>query len=53
MNTATASQINAAGTSENVNQHIAVMVVLFGLGVLGLNKLGFRFAATGSIGFGR
>jgi hypothetical protein len=47
------TQVNAAGTSENVNQHIAVTVLLVGLGIIGLHKLGFRFAAAGSVGFGK
>lgn len=47
------SQVNAAGTSENVNQHIAALVILFGLGVFGLHRLGFRFAGTASVGIGR
>lgn len=47
------SQVNAAGTSENVNRHVAGLVVLFGLGIIGLHKLGFRFAGTASVGIGR
>lgn len=53
MNTASASQVNAAGTSENVNQHVAILVILLGVGVIAMNKLGFKFAGTASAGFGR
>ena len=48
-----ASQVNAAGTSENVHQHVAAIVILAGLGALGLYKLGFKFAGTASVGIGR
>lgn len=47
------SQVNAAGTSENVNRHVAAIVILAGLGAFGLHRLGFRFAGTASIGIGR
>lgn len=47
------TQVNAAGSSEAVNRHVAALVVVLGLGILGLNKLGFRFAGTASIGIGR
>ena len=49
---AAATQVNAAGTSENVAVHVAAMVVLAGVGVIGLRKLGFRFAVAGNVGFG-
>lgn len=47
------TQVNAAGTSENVNRHVAAIVILAGLGAFGLHRLGFRFAGTASIGIGR
>ena len=50
---AATSQVNAAGTSENVHQHVAAIVILAGLGAFGLYKLGFKFAGTASVGIGR
>lgn len=47
------TQVNAAGTSENVNWHVAALIGVALLGAFGLNKAGFRFAGTASVGFGR
>jgi hypothetical protein len=47
------TQVNAAGTSENVAKHVAVAVVLLGVGIISLHKLGFRFAGVASVGFGK
>ena len=50
---AATTQVNAAGSSENVHHHVAAIVVLAGLGALGLYKLGFKFVGTASVGIGR
>lgn len=47
------TQVNAAGTAEHVNRHVAAIVILAGIGAFGLHRLGFRFAGTASIGIGR
>jgi hypothetical protein len=44
------SASNAAGTSENVAMHVAVIIALAVLGVWALQKSGFKFAVAGSIG---
>lgn len=55
MNSAPAqnTQVNAAGTSENVALHVASIITLALIGIYILRQSGFRFVAAGSIGVGR
>jgi hypothetical protein len=51
MNTATSTNtVNAAGTSENVAMHVAVMVATAMVFIFILHKSGFRFVAAAGIG---
>jgi hypothetical protein len=45
-----ATGTNAAGTSENVAMHVAIIVALSLLGIYMLRQSGFKFVAAGSIG---
>jgi hypothetical protein len=47
---ASTSQVNAAGTSENVAMHVAVIVALALVGVYVFRQSGFKFAVAGSLG---
>ncbi len=46
----TATSVNAAGTSENVAMHVAIIVALALLGVYVFRQSGFKFAVAGSVG---
>lgn len=44
------NQVNAAGTSENVAMHVAIIIVLALVGLFIFRKSGFRFAVAAGVG---
>lgn len=44
------SGVNAAGTSENVSLHLAILIVLALVGVFVLRQSGVRFAVAAGVG---
>lgn len=44
------TQVNAAGTSENVAMHVALMVATAMIGVYVLKQSGFKFVVAGKVG---
>lgn len=46
----TANSVNAAGTSENVAMHVALIAAAALIGVYVLRQSGFKFVVAGSVG---